>query len=257
MDSATIAMRAYYPPCFTKLPNPNPNPNSRLNFSFFKSFNCVQTPNPDFNSSSPLKRTSRNSSISSSSSFSCSVVTSSPSLTSNLASCKLDWLISEFQSISNPTDRLKRLFHYATLLPPFNDSLRKDSNRVMGCTAQVWLDVMMEGDGKMRFKADSDSEITKGFCSCLIWVLDGAPPEEVLGLKTEDLGALNVGGLQGRSNSRVNTWHNVLIGMQKRTKALVAEREGKPPSELFPSLVITADGMDAKGSYAEAQVSNL
>lgn len=257
MDSATIAMRAHSPPCFTKLPNPNPNPNSRLNFTFFKSFNCVQTPNPDFNSSSPLKRTSRNSSISSSSSFSCSVVTSSPSLTSNLASCKLDRLISEFQSISNPTDRLKRLLHYATLLLPFDDSLRKDSNRVMGCTAQVWLDVMMEGDGKMRFKADSDSEITKGFCSCLIWVLDGAPPGEVLGLKTEDLGALNVGGLQGRSNSRVNTWHNVLIGMQKRTKALVAEREGKPPSELFPSLVITADGMDAKGSYAEAQARFL
>ncbi|CAL5368039.1 unnamed protein product [Camellia sinensis] len=32
---------------------------------------------------------------------------------------------------------------------------------LMGCTTQVWLEVM-------RFRADSDSEITKGFCSCLI-----------------------------------------------------------------------------------------
>lgn len=112
----------------------------------------------------------------------------------------------------------------------------------------------MDQDGKMRFAADSDSEITRGFCSCLVRVLDGAAPEEVLKVKTEDLADLNV-GVPARERSRVNTWHNVLVTMQKRTKALVAEREGKkPPFEPFPSLVVTADGIKAKGSYAEAQV---
>ena len=73
-------------------------------------------------------------------------------------------------------------------------------------------------------------------------------------LKTEELVDLNV-GVAGRERSRVNTWHNVLITMQKKTKALTAEREGKPlPFEAFPSLVVTADGVEAKGSYAEAQV---
>lgn len=114
----------------------------------------------------------------------------------------------------------------------------------------------MDGDGRMRFSADSDSEITKGFCSCLIWILDGAAPEAVLSLRTEDLGSLNV-GLPGRSHSRVNTWHNVLIGMQKRTKEILAERAGKRPLESFPSLVITADEIHAKGSYAEAQAKFL
>lgn len=108
----------------------------------------------------------------------------------------------------------------------------------------------------MRFAADSDSEITRGFCSCLISVLNGATPEEVLRVKTEDLTALNV-GLSGNQRSRVNTWHNVLISMQKKTKALLAEREGKAPFEPFPSLVITADGIRAKGSYAEAQVAHM
>lgn len=116
----------------------------------------------------------------------------------------------------------------------------------------------MDADGKMRFMADSDSEITKGFCSCLISVLDGAMPEEVLGLKTEDLGDLNVAGLHGgKVDSRVNTWHNVLISMQKRTKVLVAEREGKSVGEPFPSMVITAEGIGAKGSFAEAQARFL
>lgn len=114
----------------------------------------------------------------------------------------------------------------------------------------------MEEDGRMRFAADSDSEITRGFCSCLISLLDGAAAEEVLKVKTEDLAALNV-GIIGAGRSRVNTWHNVLISMHKRTKALIAEREGKAPFDPFPSLVVNADGIQAKGSYAEAQARYL
>ena len=112
----------------------------------------------------------------------------------------------------------------------------------------------------MRFAADSDSEITRGFCYCLVSILDGAAPEEVLAVKTEDLEAINVGlprAVARGQRSRVNTWHNVLISMQKKTRALMAEREGKPPFEPFPSLVVTADGIRAKGSYAEAQVAHL
>lgn len=103
----------------------------------------------------------------------------------------------------------------------------------------------------MRFLGDSDSEITKGYCSCLISVLEGALPEEVVAMKTEDLGELNVGV---KVDSRSNAWHNVLVSMQKRTKALVAQRDGKSIGEPFPSLLITADGVGAKGSFAEAQV---
>lgn len=183
-------------------------------------------------------------------------MTFSSSETAQLVSSKLQCLVDEFQALSEPIDRVKRLLHYASLLPPLEDSARVDSNRVMGCTAQVWLEVRIGGEGKMRFVADSDSEISRGFCSCLVWMLDGCEPEEVLKVKTDDLVALNV-GLPGSGRSRVNTWHNVLISMQKRTKQLIAEREGKVPFEPFPSLIVTADGVHPKGSYAEAQVSNI
>lgn len=72
-------------------------------------------------------------------------------------------------------------------------------------------------------------------------------------MKIDDLGDINV-GINGGQRSRANTWHNVLVTMQKKTRALVAEREGKAPFDPFPSLVIAADGISAKGSYAEAQV---
>ncbi|XP_024971112.1 quinolinate synthase, chloroplastic [Cynara cardunculus var. scolymus] len=252
MDTATVGM-ANSSYCFNNTVL-NPNPTPRLCRSSFTFFRPVKS---DLNSSSPTIRISGNTR----STFSCTAVTITPSLTSDhhlSAIAKLQSLASEFNSISEPIDRVKRLLHYANVLPLFDDSVKITANRVMGCTAQVWLDVRMDADGKMRFLADSDSEITKGFCSCLISVLDGATPEEVLGLKTEDLGDLNVAGLHGgKVDSRVNTWHNVLISMQKRTKALVAQREGKSVGEPFPSMVITAEGIGAKGSFAEAQARFL
>lgn len=178
--------------------------------------------------------------------------------TSDTASSRLDRLLSEFRALTDPVDRLKHLLRYAELLPPSDESKRTAKNRVMGCTAQVWVDVKMDERERIRVWADSDSEVTRGFCGCLGWVLDGASPEEVLSLKTEDLAALNVGGIGKAMMSRTNTWYNVLISMQKRTKGLVGEREGKVPSEAFPSLVIRADGIiTAKGSYAQAQARYL
>ncbi|XP_023520087.1 quinolinate synthase, chloroplastic [Cucurbita pepo subsp. pepo] len=217
--------------------------------SLFETFKSVQSPQLDTN---PLKSSTR----SINSGFSCSAATLSPSSTTELVPFKLQRLIEEFESISEPIDRVKRLLRYATLLPPLDAAAKHDSHRVMGCTAQVWLEVRIDQEGKMRFAADSDSEISKGFCSCLVSVLDGAMPEDVLRLKTDDLAALNV-GLPGGERSRVNTWYNVLISMQKRTKALLAELEGKSPFEPFPSLVVTADRVHAKGSYAEAQARYL
>lgn len=149
---------------------------------------------------------------------------------------------------------MKRLLAYAAQLPPLPEEERTPGNRVMGCTAQVWVTAAMDGDGRVRFGADSDSEITKGFCACLVGALDGAVPEEVMGVAMDDLEELNVVGVGGRVSSRVNTWYNVLVSMQKRTKALVAEREGRVPVEPFPSLAVGVDGVRAMGSYAEAQV---
>ena len=139
-------------------------------------------------------------------------------------------LIAEFKSLKEPIDRVKTLLHYATLLPFLDESIRSEENKVPGCTAQVWLEVKMDFEGFMRFRVDSDSEITKGFASCLIWLLDGASPEEVVAVKAEDLAEMNVGILP--ANSRVNTWNTVLLSMQKRTIALAEQRFGDSSKSL-------------------------
>ncbi|XP_038713354.1 sufE-like protein 2, chloroplastic [Tripterygium wilfordii] len=178
-----------------------------------------------------------------------SLSVSRAAMTCKVVDEKLKRLVLEFESLTQSIDRVKRLLHYAGRLPPFDESARVEANRVTGCTTQVWLEARLDESGRVRFCADSDSEITKGFISCLIWILDGAEPEEVLMVKKEDLGAMNV-GLHGKAQSRVNTWHNVLISMQKRTMTLVAQSQIEP----FPSLVVIADDIGADGRFNEDDV---
>ncbi|TKY47692.1 SufE protein 2 [Spatholobus suberectus] len=152
--------------------------------------------------------------------------TTKPMLGPNVAG-KLNNLASEFTSLSEPIDRVKRLLHYASLLPPFRDSDRIPANRVAGCATQVWLVSEMDGGRRMRFRADSDSEISKGFCWCLVWMLDGAKPEEVLMVDKDDLADVNVGlGMSLKAHSRINTWHNVLLTMQTAAKDLLFLADG-------------------------------
>lgn len=176
---------------------------------------------------------------------------------SGSASDKLRRMISEFQALPLPLDRVKRLLEHASNLPPFPDFARTASNRVMGCTSQVFLIAELVEGTTVRFMADSDSEITKGFCACLISVLNGATPEEVMGMTVDDFEDLKLVGMNGMVNSRANSWMNILIGMQKRTRMLIAEKEGRLGFDLFPSLVIGEDGIEAKGSYAKAQAKYL
>ncbi|KAL0408555.1 UNVERIFIED_CONTAM: SufE-like protein 2, chloroplastic [Sesamum radiatum] len=95
--------------------------------------------------------------------LSCLTINQHPLVETPSVSEKVQNLDFEFKSLPEPIDRVKRLLHYAALLPPFDESLRTQENRVFGCTAQVWLEVKMDGNGVMRFRVDSDSEITKGF----------------------------------------------------------------------------------------------
>ncbi|PON64275.1 Fe-S metabolism associated domain [Parasponia andersonii] len=172
---------------------------------------------------------------------------------------RLHRLVLEFKSLEEPMDRVKRLLHYASRLPPYDESGRVAENRVVGCATQVWVEAEMEEGGRMRFRADSDSEISKGFCSCLIWVLDGGEAEEVLGLKTEDFEYVNV-GLHGRGHSRVNTWHNVLITMQKKTRALLEEKNEKPSLEPSLSSIMVSPGYEISaqnhGGLAQTHASH-
>ncbi|CAL4907079.1 unnamed protein product [Urochloa decumbens] len=173
---------------------------------------------------------------------------------------RLRRLADEFRALPTDADRARRLLSLAAALPRLPDPDRAPGNRVMGCVARVWLASRLDAAGRMRFAADSDSELSRGYCACLVAALDGAAPEEVLAVDPADpaLAPLGRVGVAAAARSRASTWHNVLVAMQKRARAAIAAREGRHPGDPFPSLVIARDGaVRAQGSYAEAQAMFL
>jgi quinolinate synthase len=173
---------------------------------------------------------------------------------------RLRLLAEEFRALPSDADRARRLLSLAAALPRLPEPDRAQGNRVMGCVARVWLVARCNASTgwRMWFSADSDSDLSRGYCACLVAALDGAKPEDVLAVDPADPDLAPLGAGTTAAWSRASTWHNVLVGMQKRARTAIAAREGRHPGKPFPSLVIARDGaVSAQGSYAEAQVSSF
>lgn len=64
-------------------------------------------------------------------------------------------------------------------LPEIPESEKSDTNIVKGCQSKVWL-LAEEAEGKVYFKADSNTAITKGLVSLLVRVLSGQSPDDIM-----------------------------------------------------------------------------
>ena len=64
-------------------------------------------------------------------------------------------------------------------MEPFEEADRTEDHIVKGCQSKVWLTAALE-DGKVTFKGDSNTAITKGLVSLLIRVLSGQTPDAIL-----------------------------------------------------------------------------
>ena len=79
-----------------------------------------------------------------------------------------DEIVSEFEILGD--DRESTIFYIMELggnLEGFPVEEQKEENIIKGCQSKVWL-IADEIDGKVHFKADSNTDITKGLISLLI-----------------------------------------------------------------------------------------
>ena len=113
-----------------------------------------------------------------------------------------DEIIEEFTILGN--DRESTVFYIMDLgkkLDPVNDEYKTDDNLIRGCQSKVWLTAELKED-VIYFKADSNTDITKGLISLLIRILSGRKPDEILNAELyflEKIGMHNIIGSQ-RSN---------------------------------------------------------
>ena len=113
-----------------------------------------------------------------------------------------DEIVEEFSFLGD--DRESMIFYIMELgqkLAPIEEASKVDDNLIKGCQSKVWLTTELV-DNKIRFHADSNTDITKGLISLLIRVLNDRNPDEVVDADLsfiERIGMSNVIGSQ-RSN---------------------------------------------------------
>lgn len=122
-----------------------------------------------------------------------------------------DEIVEEFALFDSWNDKYEYIIDLGKKLPPLEDQYKLDENRVRGCQSTVWL-VADYNNGKVFFKAESDSVIVKGLISMLIRVLSGQTPDAIIGAKLEFIQKI------GMTTHLAQTRSNGLLSMVKQMK---------------------------------------
>lgn len=89
-------------------------------------------------------------------------------------------IIEEFSMLDNDAEMtLNYIMELGEELSEFPEDQKTDHNIVKGCQSKVWMLASLE-QGRIQFKADSNTAITKGLVSLLVRVLNQSDPESVI-----------------------------------------------------------------------------
>lgn len=130
-------------------------------------------------------------------------------------------IIDEFTILEG--DRESTIFYIMELgnkLTDYPEEARLDENLIKGCQSKVWL-TTEEKDGKVIFKADSNTDITKGLISLLIRVLSDRSPKEIVDADLYFIEKIGMGNILGSQRS------NGLAAMIKQMKLYALAYQSK------------------------------
>jgi cysteine desulfuration protein SufE len=120
-------------------------------------------------------------------------------------------IVDEFSFFEDWQDKYEYLIELGKKLNELPADEHKDENKVKGCQSSVWL-VSNFDDGRIFFRADSDSTIVKGLIALLVRVLSGQTPEAILNTKLEFIDKI------GLRQHLAQTRSNGLAAMIKQMK---------------------------------------
>ena len=113
-------------------------------------------------------------------------------------------------------EKYKFLLDQGKKSQPFPEEYRKDTFKVEGCQAQVWLVPYLK-DNLIYFHSDSDAFISKGMVTILCDIFSGNTPKEISKINIELLDALNLNVLL--TPGRRNGVHAMLLKIQENAKS--------------------------------------
>jgi cysteine desulfuration protein SufE len=128
-------------------------------------------------------------------------------------------IIDEFSVFDDAMDRYAYLIDVGKKLPALPDDLQREEFLVPGCQSKVWL-LAASQDGRVWFRADSNTAITRGIVALLLRVLSGQPAAAIGQARLAFLDAIDLRA--HLSSQRANG----LASMIQRMKALAAASAG-------------------------------
>ena len=136
-------------------------------------------------------------------------------------------IVDEFAVLGDWVARYEHIVELGNALPPLDESLRVEANRVQGCQSRVWFVAEETPDGHIRFAADSDAVLVKGLIALLLRLYSDRAPAEILATSPSFFERIELGS--HLTGSRANG----LAAMVKRIHATARAyqtRQGQPGS---------------------------
>ena len=131
----------------------------------------------------------------------------------------IDHIRDDFDLLDDWEDRYRYVMELGRAMPPLDDALRTDANKVRGCASQVWLAARpaptADGAGRtLILTGDSDAHLVRGLVAITIALYEGRPLAEIVALDAQaELSSL---GLQEHLTPQRS---NGLASMIKRIRA--------------------------------------
>lgn len=92
-------------------------------------------------------------------------------------------IVENFALLDDWDDRYRYVIELGRGLTPLPDADRNDSNKVQGCTSQVWLATTVRHSAAapaLDFVGDSDAHIVRGLVAILLAMVSGRTAREIL-----------------------------------------------------------------------------
>jgi len=120
-------------------------------------------------------------------------------------------IVDEFSLFDSWDEKYEYIIDLGKKPAPLEEQYKKDENKVKGCQSTVWL-VADYRNGRVYFKAESNSVIVQGLISLLIRVLSGQQPNDIVAAKLDFLNEI------GMMTHLAQTRSNGLLAMVKQMK---------------------------------------
>jgi cysteine desulfuration protein SufE len=125
----------------------------------------------------------------------------------------------EFAFFGDWSERYQYLIDLGRRLPPMDEGLKTEANRIQGCQSKVWI--VASGDGAhLEFDAASDSSIVAGLVYLALRVYSGRSAAEILATEPDYVERIGLG--KHLSPTRTNGLAAVL-DFVKRTAAAASD----------------------------------